>query len=83
MPRSGPGAFCLAISTDFSPQSSISNPVENTEAIVESGDPSLDGPVQGVVEIIEKLAGVKEPSESLSEPELKSATLHFRCECAK
>ena len=34
---------------------------------MESGDPSLDGPVQGVVEMVEKLAGVKEPSESLSD----------------
>jgi len=62
------GAFLLGhIDGIFIPQSSLANPVDSTEAIVESGDPGPDGPVQGVVEMVEKLAGVKEPSESLSD----------------
>jgi len=70
--------FRLAISTAFSPQSSISNPVDSTGAIVESGDPSLDGPVQGAVEMVEKLAGVKEPSESLSDMSSASGLVEMK-----
>ena len=45
---------------------------------MESGDPSLDGPVQGVVEMVEKLAGVKEPSESLSDMSSASGLVEMK-----